>query len=228
MECRGRYTGRTPLGVNYFLYFSSHLPGNLAGALTAGVNLAYNRFPPVIGTHRAADFMVPGDLAIREMHVFQMGKVRVRRILAVEHVVLDFDDDCVEQDSGEIMFLGASSRGAHPVDSDFVQQFSASEGVLEQRRSLVEYFGDDDGMMHALAGGLPRLKVPRDGHLVLEALHHDLVFSTHLKNITDRIGRECTGRDQTLFDAFDHHVCGGSQWELSFLDNLGRESPRGA
>ena len=65
--------------------------------------------------------MGPGDFSVSEFHVFQVREVRVRRVLAVVHVVLDVDDDGVFKFGGEVMLLRARSRSAVPLDRDLGQ-----------------------------------------------------------------------------------------------------------
>ena len=50
--------------------------------------------------------MGPGDFAVGELNFFQVREVRVRRILAVVHFVVDGDDDRVFQFGGVVVLLG--------------------------------------------------------------------------------------------------------------------------
>ncbi|MNP50389.1 hypothetical protein D3C76_1446510 [compost metagenome] len=142
--------------------------------------------------------------------------MRVRRVLAVVHVVLDIDDDRVFQGGGVVVLLGAGRRGAVPLDFDLGQTLTGGQGRQQQWRRLVEDLGDDHRLVYALAGRLAGLRITRDDHFMLKTLNHDLVFMTFLVGVANRIGGESTGGDQTLFGAGNGHVCGGSH-ECSLL-----------
>ncbi|MOA29037.1 hypothetical protein D3C78_1500240 [compost metagenome] len=150
--------------------------------------------------------MGPGDFAVGELHFFQVREVRVRRVLAVVHFVVDGDDDRVFQFGGVVVLLGALSRSTEPLDNDFAHALAGGQSSLQQRRSLVVDLGDDHWLVHALTGWLTGLWVTRDDHVVGESLHHDLVFMTFLKGVANGVGGECAGSDQTLFFAGNRHV----------------------
>ena len=145
--------------------------------------LARDRSTPVIRTGCAGHFVGPGDFAVGEFHVFQVREVRVRRVLAVVHVVLDVDDDRVFKFGGEVVLLGTGSRGAEPLDFDLGQALAGGQRSHQQRRGLVEDLGDFYRFVHTLTGRLAGLRVTRNDHFVAEALNHDLVFMTFLIGI---------------------------------------------
>ncbi|MNI83350.1 hypothetical protein D3C73_1401440 [compost metagenome] len=71
--------------------------------------------------------MGPGYFAVSEVHVFQLSILRVCRVLAVVHVVLDMDDYGVFKGSGVVVFLSAGC-GAVPLDFNFGHSFAARQG----------------------------------------------------------------------------------------------------
>ncbi|MNH32448.1 hypothetical protein D3C79_928930 [compost metagenome] len=77
--------------------------------------------------------MGPDDLAVGEVHVFQVGEVGVGRVLAVGHAGLDVDDDRVLQFDGEVMLLGAGGRGAVPLQAALGEALAGGEGGVDQR-----------------------------------------------------------------------------------------------
>ena len=156
--------------------------------------------------------MRPGDLAVGEMHVLQMREMRVAWVLAVVHVVFDIDDDRVFQGGGVVMLLGAGRRGAVPLDLDLSKHLTGRQCRQQQRRSLIEHFGDDCGLVYALTCRLARLRVTGNDHFVLEALNHDLMLMTFLVGVADGICGKGTVRNQALFGAHDGHVCRSSHW----------------
>lgn len=56
--------------------------------------------------------MSPGDFAVGELHFFQVGEMRVIRVLAVMHFVVDGDDSRVFQLGSVVVLLGGSSIGS--------------------------------------------------------------------------------------------------------------------
>ena len=150
--------------------------------------------------------MSPDDLAVGEVHVFQMSEVGHVRILAVGHARLHVDDYRVFQFDGEVVFLSTGRRRAVPLQAALVQSLAGSQGVKDQWRRLVEYFGDHQRLMNALAGWLAGLRVTRNDDLVLEGLHQNLVFVSFLENIADRVLGKSACSDQALLGAFEGQI----------------------
>src|SRR5690606_20253096 len=174
-----------------------------------------DRCAPVVRTGSSGHFVGPDDLAVGEIHIFQVGEVRQRRILAVGHARLHVDDDGVFQFDGEVVLLGAGGGGAIPFQTALVQTLAGGQGVEQQGGGLVEDLGDHQRLVYALAGRLTGLRVAGNDDLMIESLNQDLVFMTFLEDVADRILGEGAGGDEALFGAFDGHVrwC----WHLALL-----------
>src|SRR5690554_1010694 len=175
-----------------------------------------NRCAPVVRTGSSGHFVGPDDLAVGEIHIFQVGEVRQGRILAVGHARLHVDDDGVFQLDGEVVLLGAGGGGAVPFQTALVQTLAGGQGVEQQGGGLVEDLGDHQRLVYALAGRLTGLRVAGNDDLMIESLNQDLVFMAFLEDVAHRVFGEGAGGDQALLGAFDGHVRGC--WHGALLD----------
>ncbi|MNT49955.1 hypothetical protein D3C72_1868410 [compost metagenome] len=82
--------------------------------------------------------------------------------------------------------------------------------MIQQGRGLVQRAGEDEGLVHALAGGLAALRVGRGVDAVLDLLDQDLVFVAFHVDVADRVGGEGALGDVALGFAGDADV-GGSR-----------------
>jgi len=152
--------------------------------------------------------MGPGDLAVSQADLDQLGITGLTAVLGVRQHGIDVDDGGVFKQGGEEMLLLALDRGAEPLRFDLVQGLAGGQGLIQQRDGLVQRTGEHERLVHALAGRLAALRVGGRGHAVLDFLHQDLIFVTFLINVTDRIGSESTLGDIALGPASDGNVCG--------------------
>nr|WP_175865099.1 AAA family ATPase [Burkholderia cepacia] len=120
----------------------------------------------------------------------------------------DDDDGGVFELGGEEVLLLALGRRAIPLHFHFGEHFTGGQGLVQQRRGLVERRGEDERLVHTLARRLAALRVGRRGDQVFDFLDQDLVLVTFLIDVADGVGREGALRDVALGLALDADISG--------------------